>query len=219
MTAQQIELVTRFAAQVAHDLRSPLAALDSVLNDLSQMTEGAVAEDCRVLTKAAVVRIKDLANHLQRIHQTNSSAEASGRLGPIPSWFLSGLEISKESRVVVVDDDPCIHQLWIQRFGKIEFHNLFHLFGPEELTSYLKHSDGDLANDFYLIDYEFAGSALNGLDLGESQMLPASRTVLTTSQFEEIAVKRRCVALGIRLLPKSSIWLLPITVKGKSDSK
>jgi signal transduction histidine kinase len=48
-----------FAAQVAHDIRSPLAALDSVLKDLSQLPE-----EKRVLMRSAVGRIRDIANNL-----------------------------------------------------------------------------------------------------------------------------------------------------------
>ncbi len=49
----------RIEAQVAHDIRSPLAALDSVLKDLSQLPE-----EKRVLIRSAVGRIRDIANNL-----------------------------------------------------------------------------------------------------------------------------------------------------------
>lgn len=47
------------AAQVAHDIRSPLAALSMVENDL-----GVLAEETRVMLRSAIGRIRDIANHL-----------------------------------------------------------------------------------------------------------------------------------------------------------
>jgi len=49
----------KLAAQVAHDIRSPLAALNMVLDHLAD-----IPEDTRVLIRTAVHRIKDIANSL-----------------------------------------------------------------------------------------------------------------------------------------------------------
>lgn len=47
------------AAQTAHDIRSPLAALDFIVRDLNQLPE-----EKRVLVRSAVTRINDIANNL-----------------------------------------------------------------------------------------------------------------------------------------------------------
>lgn len=47
------------ASQVAHDIRSPLSALDVATNDLSGLQE-----DKRILVRSAVSRIKDISNNL-----------------------------------------------------------------------------------------------------------------------------------------------------------
>lgn len=49
----------KFAAQVAHDIKSPLSALDLVVNDLTGLPEAK-----RTLVRSAVNRIKDIANSL-----------------------------------------------------------------------------------------------------------------------------------------------------------
>jgi signal transduction histidine kinase len=51
--------LAELATQVAHDIRSPLAALDSVMRDLSQLPE-----EKRSIVRSAVSRIRDIANDL-----------------------------------------------------------------------------------------------------------------------------------------------------------
>ncbi len=59
------------AAQVAHDIRSPLAALDSIVSDISHLPE-----EKRLLVRSAVGRIRDIANDLMRLRR--ASADAAG---------------------------------------------------------------------------------------------------------------------------------------------
>ncbi len=56
--------VSALASQVAHDIRSPLAALDSVLKDIGQLPE-----DKRIIVRGAASRIRDIANDLVRRNQ------------------------------------------------------------------------------------------------------------------------------------------------------
>jgi signal transduction histidine kinase len=56
------------AAQVAHDIRSPLAALNLVERDLSVLPE-----ESRILIRSAVGRIRDIANHLLAKNRIESS--------------------------------------------------------------------------------------------------------------------------------------------------
>lgn len=51
--------VGKMASQVAHDIRSPLAALNIVVSDLSE-----IPEETRLIVRSAVRRIKDIANGL-----------------------------------------------------------------------------------------------------------------------------------------------------------
>lgn len=57
--AERSEAIGKIAAQVAHDIRSPLAALEIVAGDVAQLPE-----DKRILIRAAVGRIRDIANSL-----------------------------------------------------------------------------------------------------------------------------------------------------------
>ncbi len=56
---KRLESMNHLATQVAHDIRSPLAALENILNRLNNLPEPE-----RILTRTAVNRIKDIANNL-----------------------------------------------------------------------------------------------------------------------------------------------------------
>lgn len=71
----------RIARQVAHDIRSPLVALDVATQDLS-----ALPEDNRILITDAIKRIKDIANNLLNENKPNTEA---------PDFHLISLELDK----------------------------------------------------------------------------------------------------------------------------
>jgi hypothetical protein len=76
------------ASRVAHDIRSPLAALDSLTEDA-----GRLPEEQRALWRCAVERIRDIANELaENSRRFNSEApEPAGSDEPASVVLLSGL--------------------------------------------------------------------------------------------------------------------------------
>lgn len=64
------------SAQVAHDIRSPLAALETASGDLSQ-----IPEEKRILLRSAANRIRDIANSLLDGHR--AAAAQTGLPGPM----------------------------------------------------------------------------------------------------------------------------------------
>lgn len=54
------------ATQVAHDIRSPLSALEMIIQDISQ-----IPEEKRIITRNAIGRIRDIANNLLRQRKKN----------------------------------------------------------------------------------------------------------------------------------------------------
>lgn len=61
---ERLSALGELAAQISHDIRSPLAALDSVLRDVSELQE-----EKRLMIRGAAGRIRDIANHLIRTNQ------------------------------------------------------------------------------------------------------------------------------------------------------
>ncbi len=75
------------AAQVAHDIRSPLAAMDSITRDTAHLPE-----EKRVILRSAVGRIRDIANDLiEKNRQLPAAAAAGASSEPPSAQLLSAL--------------------------------------------------------------------------------------------------------------------------------
>jgi signal transduction histidine kinase len=80
LEAERDRSVARVATQVAHDIRSPLAALNVALGDLAKPSE-----ETRTLVRSAIFRIQDIANHLLYRNRNADSEECEhlASKGPI----------------------------------------------------------------------------------------------------------------------------------------
>lgn len=118
-----------------------------------------------------------------------------------PAWFLSELRLVPGQTVVVVDDDPSIHQIWENRLGSAGV-TLVHLSSGEAFKDWvveeLARVEGPAS---FLVDFELRGEALSGMDWIERLELQG-RAVLVTSRFEDPLLRARCEEQGVRMIPK-----------------
>lgn len=88
--------VGKMASQVAHDIRSPLAALNMVTSDLSELPE-----ETRIIVRSAVGRIKDIANSLLLNNRINSESAETNTLEDASTQLLPAIidELVTEKRM------------------------------------------------------------------------------------------------------------------------
>ncbi|GEM_PF-566725 len=125
-----------------------------------------------------------------------------------PTWFATHLAIPQNRLVVVLDDDESIHQVWENRLRhQCEDVTFIHFYNPEELINWQRaHTD---LSPLFLCDYELIGSKKTGLDVIEEIHI-VDNTYLVTSRYEEDAIRTRCEASGVRIIPKSFAPHIPI---------
>ncbi|MHB0996134.1 MAG: sensor histidine kinase [Elusimicrobiales bacterium] len=83
----RLAALSAISAQVAHDIRSPLAALESALKDVSQLPE-----EKRQLIRGAACRIKDIADDLL---EKNRAAPADGPAPCLLAGLIEGITAEK----------------------------------------------------------------------------------------------------------------------------
>lgn len=128
-----------------------------------------------------------------------------------PSWFVPAIYFAPQTVVVVIDDDPSIHQVWQQKLSNLTSITLIHYYHPDELILYLQRHTHQ-ADSFYLCDYEFTGYKQTGLTLIKTLNI-AHQSILVTSHFDEIQVIRQCKKLGLCLIPKPMVWRIPVHLR------
>jgi hypothetical protein len=133
----------------------------------------------------------------------------------IPNWFCETLNIQFESMIVVLDDDPSIHDAWNEKFSKMPNTKIVHFYHTSELTL---HQLDSAKTALYLIDYELLGDEKNGLDMIDEFKLN-KKAILVTSCFEELTLRIRCENMGVKIIPKSNVPYIQITQLANEDVK
>ncbi|MFA4904714.1 MAG: ATP-binding protein [Desulfobaccales bacterium] len=132
-----------------------------------------------------------------------------------PAYFVSELKLTPGLPVVVLDDDPGVHQIWRGRFesARTKEHNIedHHFSEPAPLRAWVKENPGQAGKAVCLFDYELSGFKETGLSLAEELGLCA-RTILVTSRSEEPRIIAECGRLGVRMIPKSLSDFVPIKI-------
>lgn len=132
-----------------------------------------------------------------------------------PEWFVPELRIPERSVVVIVDDDQSIHQIWNQRLRESGFDSearAIHLSSPKALREWVTSSCKEDLQVIFLVDHEFLGQPESGLDAIEGAGLN-SRSILVTSHFDDEKLIERCEKGRVRLIPKSMVWQVPLTIE------
>ena len=161
---------------------------------------------------------------IQNIKHWNGSYDIKSKAGegttftinlPIaeePLWFQSTVTLSQNKHIIIVDDDESIHNIWQKHFSAYlenKLVTLVHFHEPSALREYCKTSYSE--NDLFLVDYEFVNSKETGLDLIE-QLDLKKQAILVTSRYEELEIRERIKALGIKIIPKSFAPYIPISI-------
>jgi hypothetical protein len=133
-----------------------------------------------------------------------------------PDWFVHKLIVRLESKIVILDDDQSIQEIWRGRFLSSNKENnqqpmLMHFSTPADVEKYIK-NQSSLEGHVFLFDYELLGQEKTGLDLIE-QLNLGYRAILVTSHYEEIKIRERCLRLRVKMIPKPMAAFVPIEYK------
>lgn len=133
-----------------------------------------------------------------------------------PDWFALEIAPLAKAAVVVLDDDPAVHDLWRMRFEETNAAaqgiRLCDFFTPVDLHKWVEHNPAEAQNATYLLDYELGDCKETGLDLA-SKLGLQRRAILVTGRHDDGNVMADCRKLRMRLLPKDLTALIPIRIQ------
>lgn len=89
MKTEKMKALVDLAAGVAHDIRSPLIALDVIIKDIKN-----ISEDQRIVIRNSANRINDIANNLLTQYRQRKNAELENTASHIKPELLSDLLMS-----------------------------------------------------------------------------------------------------------------------------
>lgn len=165
----------------------------------------------------SISKVKEMGGDL-RIASTQAvgtTVQIDLPVAPLPQWAVSSIVLSYDGTVVVFDDDQSIHEVWKRRFDASVIRNdlrILHFSSPIEFQKYYAKNFHDLESALFLIDFEISGFAENGLDLIEKLGIQ-SQSILVTSHHEEKMIRERCIAMGVKLVPKMMAGFVPIEIQ------
>lgn len=81
-----------------------------------------------------------------------------------PIWFVEELKLISGQKVVALDDDTSVHQIWQSRLSNMDV-ELISLSTPEQLNQWVVNHKDILGQTLFLIDYELLGFKETGLQL------------------------------------------------------
>jgi signal transduction histidine kinase len=129
-----------------------------------------------------------------------------------PAWYISEINLTGIKRIVVLDDDPSVHDVWDTRFTPILSLNssivLKHAYCEDDLTTTIGENASQIGT-LYLIDYELNSSHFTGIDLIEKYHIEES-SLLVTSRWKEKIVRTKSEQLRLRIIPKEMATRIPI---------
>lgn len=128
-----------------------------------------------------------------------------------PSWVIERFVFSKDDTLVVVDDDPSIHDAWDTRFQKmVSMLRVVHFQQGEKAVAFLRQFPNK-DKLLLLTDYELWGQSLNGLDIIEKTSI--ERAILVTSHADDEIICERALALDTKILPKQLVANISIDIQ------
>ena len=130
------------------------------------------------------------------------------------SWYLPRIKVKSHEVLIVIDDQPIIHQIWRSRLNDEGFTGVVHYFYSIEEAQHTV-TEALLAfnhNHIHVyVDHDLGENKMKGLEY--LQTLPAEvDRCLVTGHFDEPEIKLGCEKHTIYLVSKNQLAELPLVV-------
>ncbi|MEI6805085.1 MAG: PAS domain-containing protein [Myxococcaceae bacterium] len=119
--------------------------------------------------------------------------------------------------IVIVDDDPSIHEAWDLRFSEISHSEVKHFTQGRKALEYVMSLPQSLKSHVYLLtDHELLNQDINGIDL--INQLNLKKSILVTSHYLNNDLIAEVKSCGTKMLPKILAENIPLGYASQNQS-
>ncbi|MCC2624466.1 MAG: hypothetical protein K0R14_339 [Burkholderiales bacterium] len=132
-----------------------------------------------------------------------------------PNWIADKIDLNSDDMIVILDDDPSIHDAWESRFN-ISAPHIWrkHFDQGLDAVNFLNNlTEIEKKKVFLLTDYELLKQGLHGLNVIEKTRV--ERSILVTSHYNNRSVRELAAMTKTRILPKLLAAKVKISVDGQ----
>jgi len=135
-----------------------------------------------------------------------------------PNWFPEEVRLKSNCILIIVDDDPSIHQTWKVRIADVQTKQAgiqaLHFLCPREFFIWSARATEAQKKiiHYFFCDFEFRQDSMSGLDLIEKLGVHQA-SVLVTDRFEDQSIVDRCMNVGVQVMPKVLASSIPLIIE------
>jgi signal transduction histidine kinase len=129
-----------------------------------------------------------------------------------PRWFVKKIILTNIFKIVILDDDQSIFNLWRERLGRVigNVELIHYSSGNQFRDDFTKKLNLNRDKTLFLMDFELLNQNMTGLDLVEEFDL-AKQAVIVTSHYEDLKIRKCASRIGVGIIPKGMAAFVPIT--------
>ena len=132
-------------------------------------------------------------------------------IAPPADWLLETIYVTENQKLVLVDDDSTMYDLWKRKFLMLSFKNIILYFNtPESFLDYFSLNVDAKESLQFLIDYHFLNSKYNGLDI--INKIAPSNAILVTNQYPSRDTQKILSHTNSKLIFKKDISFLVMQI-------
>lgn len=121
----------------------------------------------------------------------------------VPSCMVGQIDISSKPNLLILDDDPSIHEIWKAKIHAQGINaTVEHFFDSRSALDWARSNRKKLPDCLLLSDFDLYGSAESGLDVIDRGGFNLQNTILITNSYNSKTIQDKCLAMGIRVMPK-----------------
>jgi hypothetical protein len=136
-------------------------------------------------------------------------------IAPADPLFLAVLVIPTNTHLIVLDDDPTVHEIWRSRLNPEELSHMgisvSWFFESEKAEIFVERLKSDGTDFMVLADYDLGQGMESGLDVIR-RLGVCDRSVVISSSADEAHVIQDCKSASVPLVPKALQQHIPIQV-------